>query len=43
MWRRCGILEQCISILKKIVVTLRTTEGFEKALDLSLLFEAFSW
>ena len=27
----------------KIVVTLWATEGLEKTLNLSLLFEAFSW
>ena len=27
----------------EIVVTLCATEGFEKTLDLSLLFEAFGW
>ena len=41
MWRRRGVLESSISTLK-IVVTFCATEGLEKTLDLSLLFEVFS-
>ena len=38
-----GILEQCTYFYtKKFVVTMCATKGFEKTLDLSLLFEAFS-
>ena len=34
---------RAVFLCLKIVVTLSATEGFEKTLDLSLLFEAFSW
>ena len=38
-----GVYLSSVFLYLKFVVTLCATEGFEKTLDLSLLFEAFSW
>ena len=41
--KKAGYTRAVYFYTKKILVTLCATEGFEKTLDLSLLFEAFSW
>ena len=40
---KAGHIRAAYFYTSEIVVTLCATEGFEKTLDLSLLFEAFSW
>ena len=40
---KAGYIRATYFYTSDIVVTLCATEGFEKTLDLSLLFEGFSW
>ena len=40
---KAGYIRAAYFYTSEIVVTLCATEGFEKTLDLSLLFEAFGW